>query len=94
MDITQRKHIENEKEKLIKQLQEALAEIKDLQGIIPICSNCKKIRDDKGYWSQLESYFEKHTGADFSHSICPNCFDKLYGNEEWHREMKNKEKKE
>ena len=59
-------------------LERALAEIKTLSGLIPICCNCKKIRDDQGYWQQVETYVKAHTGADFSHGICPNCMEKLY----------------
>jgi CheY-like chemotaxis protein len=64
---------EKEQEKLISQLQEALAEIKTLKGFIPICASCKKIRDDEGYWKQLEAYISEHTDAVFSHGICPEC---------------------
>ena len=60
------------------QLQKALDEIKILQGIIPICANCKKVRDDKGYWNQVETYISKHTQAEFSHGICPSCAKELY----------------
>jgi hypothetical protein len=56
-------------------------EIKTLQGFIPICANCKKIRDDKGYWNNLEKYISEHTDAQFSHGICPECAEKLYGNQ-------------
>ncbi len=59
-------------------LKKALDDIKTLKGIIPICSYCKKIRDDKGYWNQLESYIKTHSEADFSHSICPDCAKKHY----------------
>jgi len=60
------------------QLQKALDEIKILQGIIPICANCKKIRDDKGFWNQVETYVSKHSEAEFSHGICPTCAKELY----------------
>jgi PAS domain S-box-containing protein len=93
-DISKRKALEVEREKLIIELKNALDEIKTLKGIVPICSSCKKIRDDKGYWNQLESYIEKHSGAAFSHGICPGCSDKLYGKEEWYRKMKQDKKKE
>ena len=63
---------------IIKELNIAIDEIKTLKGIIPICASCKKIRDDKGYWSQIELYIKNHTEADFSHSICPECAKKLY----------------
>lgn len=77
-DFTERKNIEEEREKLIGQLQEALAEIKTLSGFLPICASCKKIRDDKGYWNQIETYIQNHSEAEFSHSICPDCARKLY----------------
>jgi PAS domain S-box-containing protein len=78
IDITRRKEIEADREKLIDKLQDALAKIKTLRGIIPICAACKKIRDDKGYWNQLESYIKEHSEADFSHGICPECAKELY----------------
>ena len=65
---------------LIQSLQDALAHVKLLSGLLPICAGCKKIRDDKGYWSQVESYIQKHSEAKFSHSMCPDCFKKLYPN--------------
>jgi PAS domain S-box-containing protein len=77
-DITLRKEIELENQRLVKELSEALANLKVLRGLLPICSSCKKIRDDKGYWNQLESYIRDHSEADFSHSICPECARKLY----------------
>ncbi len=70
--------MEKEREKLIKELQDALAKVKKLSGFLPICSSCKKIRDDKGYWNQIESYIHKHSEAEISHSICPECAKKLY----------------
>ena len=72
-DFTERKLAEVEKEKLINELQRALDQIKALQGIVPICSYCKKIRNDEGYWKQVEDYVSQYTGAQFSHSICPDC---------------------
>lgn len=90
-DITERKAIENEKEKLIQELQSALDEIKTLNGLIPICSSCKKIRDDEGYWNVLESYIQKHSNAQFSHGMCPECSDRLYGDEDWYIEIKKEE---
>lgn len=59
-------------------LQKALNEVKTLSGFLPICASCKKIRDDKGYWNQLEGYIQNHSNAEFSHSICPECTTKLY----------------
>jgi len=77
-DISERKLAEAEREKLIIKLQKALAEVKTLRGFLPICSACKKIRDDKGYWNQIESYVRDHSEAEFSHSICPECAKKIY----------------
>jgi DNA-binding response OmpR family regulator len=62
----------------IEELQQALAEIKTLHGIIPICASCKQIRDDQGYWNQVETYIRNHTQAEFSHGLCPECIQKLY----------------
>ena len=67
-----------EREKLIQELQDALAKIKALRGLIPICASCKKIRDDKGYWGQIEVYIRDHSEAEFTHGICPECLKKLY----------------
>ena len=61
------------------ELEEALNNVKLLSGLIPICSNCKKIRDDKGYWNQIESYIDKHSEASFTHGICPDCLKRDYG---------------
>ena len=77
-DISKRKEAEREREKLICKLQKALNEIKTLKGIVPICSHCKKIRDDKGYWNQIEAYIQAHSEAEFSHSICEECARKYY----------------
>jgi PAS domain S-box-containing protein len=77
-DITERKRAEVEREKLIHELQEALVKVKQLGGLLPICASCKKIRDDKGYWNQIETYIRDHSEAEFSHSICPDCMKKLY----------------
>jgi PAS domain S-box-containing protein len=89
-DITQRILIQNEREILVKELKDALARIKTLDGLIPICSICKKIRDDRGYWNLIESYIESHSDAAFSHGICPDCSDGLYGKEDWYIDMKKK----
>jgi ABC-type amino acid transport substrate-binding protein len=77
-EIKERMQAEEEKEKLIVELQKALDEVKTLGRLLPICAACKKIRDDKGYWNQLESYIQEHTGTAFSHGICPDCAKKLY----------------
>lgn len=75
-EITERKEAEAKKEQLINELQRAANEIKTLRGIVPICSYCKQIRDDKGFWNQVESYVRDHTEAEFSHGICPDCAKK------------------
>ena len=77
-DVTERKRNEEEREQLIEKLGLALAEIKVLRGILPICSFCKKIRNDKGNWDQIEAYIHDHSEAKFSHSICPGCMKKHY----------------
>ncbi|MDR3459385.1 MAG: PAS domain-containing protein [Verrucomicrobiae bacterium] len=77
-DITERKKSEMERELLIKSLEEALANVKTLSGLVPICAACKRIRDDKGYWNQVEAYISSHSEARFSHGICPECIHKLY----------------
>ena len=78
LDVTQRKIEEAEKEKLISELQNAVKEISTLRGILPICSYCKSIRNDKGSWDQIESYIRQHSDLEFSHGICPDCVKKLY----------------
>ena len=77
-DITELKRVEAERERTIKKLEKALSEIKILRGILPICSFCKKIRDDKGYWEQIDVYINSHSEAGFSHGICPECMKKHY----------------
>lgn len=77
-DITDRKRFEREQERLILELQQALAKVRTLSGLLPICSNCKNIRDDKGYWIQIEAYIHEHSEADFTHGICPQCKKVLY----------------
>lgn len=72
-DITERRRAEKEREKLITELQEALASVKTLKGLLPICAWCKKIRDDEGYWNKLEAYLGRHSEVSFSHGICPDC---------------------
>lgn len=73
-------HEENEK---------ALREVKILSGFLPICASCKKIRDDKGYWNQIESYIRDHSEAEFSHGICPDCSKKLYPDLDKYNRKKN-----
>jgi PAS domain S-box-containing protein len=77
-DITERKQAEEALEEERRRLQKALDDVRTLRGIVPICANCKKIRDDKGYWNQVEKYVSEHSEAEFSHGICPECLKKLY----------------
>ncbi len=72
-NITERKQVEEEREKLIHQLQSALQELRTLSGLLPICAHCKKIRDDNGYWTQIEQYIRSHSRAEFTHGVCPDC---------------------
>lgn len=85
LDITERKNVEKEKdvviaklEKLTAELEKTLEEVETLRGIIPICTICKNIRDDKGYWEKIERYIKKHSLADFTHGICPDCAERCY----------------
>ncbi len=75
-ELADRIKIQKRLEKTVHELEEAFNEIKALRGILPICSYCKKIRDDEGYWNQLETYIQKHSEATFSHSICKECAEK------------------
>lgn len=77
-DITEKKEIELEKQRLTQKLRTALNDVKILSGLLPICSSCKNVRDDNGYWNKIETYISRHSGADFSHGICPDCAKKLY----------------
>ncbi len=77
-DVTEAKHASEEREALLHQLQEAAAEITALRGILPVCSFCKRVRDDKGYWEKVEVYLSRSTMADISHSICPDCLREHY----------------
>lgn len=77
-DITERTLAEIERENLIKNLRDALDQVKTLSGLLPICATCKKIRDDKGYWKRIESYIQDHSDVELSHSICPECAGKYY----------------
>lgn len=72
----------------LQELTDALKKVKKLTGLLPICSSCKKIRDDKGYWNQVETYVQETTGATFSHGMCPDCNDELYGDKDWYQKMK------
>jgi len=79
-NITKRKRAEVALQKEHDNLLKALKEIKTLSGLLPICASCKKIRDDKGYWNQMEGYIQQHSEAQFSHGICPDCAKKMYPN--------------
>ena len=77
-NITKRKLAEDALKKERDKLMKALKEIKTLSGLLPICASCKKIRDDKGYWNQMEGYIQQHSDAQFSHGMCPDCAKKMY----------------
>lgn len=77
-DISERDRVQAEREKLIRELEAALSKVKALSGLLPICAGCKKIRDDKGYWEQIEVYIRDHSEADFSHGLCPECAERLF----------------
>jgi hypothetical protein len=77
-EIERRKAAEQERDHTIQQLQKALSEVKTLRGFLPVCSNCKNIRDDKGYWKRIEAYIQEHSYAEISHGICPQCAKELY----------------
>lgn len=77
-DATERIKAEKEREKLISELQEAMEKIKTLRGLVPICMHCKNIRNDEGYWQQVEVYVQEHSTAHFSHGVCPSCLKKYY----------------
>jgi PleD family two-component response regulator len=72
------RRVEQQREKLILELEDAISKVRTLTGLIPICSSCKNIRNDEGYWTLLETYLEEHSDAAFSHGICPKCAQKLY----------------
>jgi PAS domain S-box-containing protein len=76
-DITARKRADAERASLISALQDALAQVKTLSGLLPICASCKKIRDDQGYWNRIEAYIQAHSDAKFTHGICPECMKEL-----------------
>lgn len=82
--------INREREQLILDLQAALEEVQTLQGILPICSKCKKIRDDQGYWQQVDAYFANHSELQFSHGLCEKCAEELYGKEKWYDSYKKR----
>ena len=86
-DITVKKRSDEQQQKLIDELHKALSEINTLQGILPLCSYCKKIRDEKGYWEKVDVYIHKNTDADISHGICPDCLKEHFP--EQYEEIKN-----
>lgn len=77
-DITDRKQAEEERERPIFELTDALSKVRTLSGLLPICASCKKIRNDKGYWEQIEMYIRDHSEAEFPHGLCPDCMERLY----------------
>ncbi|MBF0549106.1 MAG: PAS domain S-box protein [Deltaproteobacteria bacterium] len=85
-DITARREEEKGRDDLIAELQTALAEVRTLSGLLPICAACKKIRDDHGYWTQIETYIRAHSQVDFTHGICPDCARRLYPELDWDEE--------
>ena len=78
IDITGRKAADQERERLLSELKEAVSAVKTLKGLIPICASCKNIRDDEGYWKQIEFYLCEHSELEFTHGICPSCLERLY----------------
>jgi hypothetical protein len=77
-EIAKRRIAEEENETLIRELRKALSEVKVLSGMLPICSHCKNIRNDQGYWQKIESYIQEHSNAEFTHSLCHECLQKYY----------------
>ena len=77
-DISERRLVEKDRERLIRELKDALAKIKTLSGLVPICASCKKVRDDQGYWNQIDAYFRDHSDIDFTHGLCPECAKRYY----------------
>jgi len=78
-DLMALKQLSDQLEKTNRELEASLSEVQRLRGIIPICASCKKIRNDNGYWEQVEEYIRDHSQAEFSHGICPDCAEKIYG---------------
>jgi len=77
-EFTARKRAENERERLIAELREALDKVETLSGLLPICASCKNVRDDQGYWRRIEGYISERSGAEFSHGLCPTCAQELH----------------
>ena len=78
-EIRKRERLKKKQEELIRELKESMDKVKTLSGLLPICASCKKIRDDNGYWTQIENYIRDHSEAEFTHGFCPACVKKLYG---------------
>lgn len=89
-DISELKQAQEAREKLIEELKAAMAQIRTLSGMLPICSSCKKIRDDKGYWQRIEAYIYEHTDAQLSHGLCPDCVKKFYPEFRNHKDKNRK----
>ncbi len=83
---------DRERDRLIAELKDALAQVKTLSGLLPVCANCKKVRDDKGYWNQMETYIHTHTDAKVSHGLCPKCLEEMYAGQDWYEKGKKKGK--
>lgn len=77
-DVTAMKQLQREHQRLIEELEATIAEVQTLRGLLPICSHCKKIRDDAGEWVAVEHYVRAHTGAEFTHGICPDCIERYF----------------
>ncbi len=89
-DLMEMKSLNEQLESKNIELEKAIKEIELLQTILPICSKCKSIRDDKGYWTQVEDYISSHSDIKFTHSICETCSDEMYGNQPWYEEYRKK----
>lgn len=92
-EIAERRQVEKDKERLIQELREALENVRKLRGLLPICAYCKKIRDDQGYWNQLESYISQHADVTFTHSVCPECSKKIYAELKAFKDAEQQKKK-
>ncbi|MGQ9483838.1 MAG: hypothetical protein ACUVSA_02365 [Desulfosoma sp.] len=92
-EIADRHQVEKDKERLIQELREALENVRKLRGLLPICAYCKKIRDDQGYWNQLESYISQHAEVTFTHSVCPECAKKIYAELKAFKDVEQQKKK-
>lgn len=89
-EVVERKKAQKVLQKKTRELKESLENVKTLSDLLPICSKCKNIRDDKGYWERIDVYIQQHSDTVFSHGICPDCEEELYGKEEWYKELKKR----